>query len=149
MADCAATTILIRHADVPLSEETDPHLSNEGLARADALAALLRDAGVGAIIGTDTHRSRETARPVPLPAGVAPVFVALDINDVPANVAAVLNILNELPAGTTALVVGHTPTLPKIIAGLDGPTDLVIPEGDFDHLFVLAGGCLAHLRYPG
>jgi phosphohistidine phosphatase SixA len=149
MADCAATTILIRHADVPANGGANPHLSEVGLARAEALAALLRNAGVGAIIGTDIHRSRETARSVPLPAGAAPVFVELDTADIPASVAAVLAKLDELPAGTTALVIGHTPTLPRIIAGLGGPSDLVIPEGDFDHLFVQTGGCVTHLRYPG
>ena len=149
MADCAATTILIRHADVPENGGTDPHLSEAGVARAEALAELLRDTTIGAIIGTNTHRSRETAGPVSQAAHIAPEFVELDRNDIPANVAAVLAKLDNLPEATTALVIGHTVTVPRFIAGLGGPTDLVIPEGDFDHLFVLAGGCLTHLRYPG
>jgi hypothetical protein len=41
-------------------------------------------------------------------APIAPAFVALDRDDIPANVAAVLAKLDDLPAATTALVIGHT-----------------------------------------
>ena len=64
MADCAATTLLIRHADIPENGGDDPHLSHAGVHRAEALAALLRDAAVGAIFATDTRRSQQTAEPL-------------------------------------------------------------------------------------
>jgi hypothetical protein len=55
--------------------------------------------------------------------------------------------LSDLPESTTALVIGHTPTLPLIIARLGGPPIPEIQHREFDHLFVHAGGCLTHLRY--
>jgi hypothetical protein len=47
------------------------------------------------------------------------------------------------------LVIGHTITLPLIIAHLGGPPIPEIQHREFEHLFVQAGGCLTHLRYRG
>ena len=41
MADCTATTTLIRHADVPENGGNDPNLSEAGEARANYLAQML------------------------------------------------------------------------------------------------------------
>src|SRR3954470_16086169 len=60
-AQAQKAVILVRHAD------RDPNapdsLTDEGRARAKALARVLRDAGVTAIVTSDTNRARETAEP--------------------------------------------------------------------------------------
>jgi broad specificity phosphatase PhoE len=149
MANCAATTLLIRHADIPENGGDDPSLSHAGVHRAEALAALLRDAAVGTIFATDTRRSQQTAGPLAATLGITPKIFVIDPSDIPAHINDVVAKLRDLPAATTALVIGHSNTLPGIIDGLD---DLSIPEiqhDEFDHLFVLASGCLTHLRYHG
>ena len=55
--------------------------------------------------------------------------------------------LRTRPPSSVALVVGHTNTVPEIIAGLGGPADVTIDHDEFDRLFVLSGTRLTRLRY--
>ncbi len=51
----------------------------------------------------------------------------------------VMAALRTRPPSSVALVVGHTNTVPEIIAGLGGPADVTIDHDEFDRLFVLSG----------
>jgi broad specificity phosphatase PhoE len=133
------TTLLIRHADVPSGAGSDPALSAEGLTRARELRHVLRDAGIGAVFVTGFRRTQETAKPLAADLGITPTV----IDDVEPLVAAI----RGLPPGSRALVVGHTNTVPGVIAGLGGPTIPAIGAAEFDNLFVQAQGRLIHLRY--
>lgn len=55
------TFILVRHAE-KVDDSRDPHLSPEGLARAERLASMFNRADVDAIYSTDLHRTKETVR---------------------------------------------------------------------------------------
>lgn len=134
-----ATAVLIRHADVTPEPGGDPALNAAGVVRAQALRRVLADAGIGAIYVTRFRRSRQTAEPLAADLGIVPVVVDDD-----AGVAAAIC---ALPASSVALVVGHSNTVPEIIAGLGGPTLPLIGEAEFDRLFVLVGGRLVRLRY--
>src|SRR5207248_3230286 len=59
----ATTVILVRHAEKAAVPADDPGLTDAGQARAQALMAIARDAGVDAIITTQFKRTKETARP--------------------------------------------------------------------------------------
>jgi broad specificity phosphatase PhoE len=133
-----AATVLIRHADVPTGAGSDPALSAAGSARAQALRHVLRDAGVGAIFVTTLRRTQETAEPLAGDLGIAPAVID-DVDDL-------LAAIRALPQDTCALVVGHTDTIPGVIAGLGGPPIAAIGHAEFDNLFVLAPE-LVHLRY--
>ena len=138
-AQAVPAVVLIRHADVPAGAGSDPVLSANGVARAQELRHVLGNTGVSAIFTTRFRRTQQTAEPLAADLGIAPTV----IDDVDALVAAI----KALPAGSIALVVGHTNTIPDVITGLGGPPIGAIGATEFDNLFAQAGGSLVHLRY--
>ncbi len=112
------TLFLVRHAETagPTTGGQDPDLSDAGRARADRLAAALKDVGIGAVFATEYRRTQQTAAPVARLAG-------LEVTVVPAAepAAALAARLQALPAGKNALVVGHSNTLPEIAKALGVP----------------------------
>jgi broad specificity phosphatase PhoE len=132
------TAILIRHADVD-PDGDDPDLNAAGQARAQELVHVLGDAGVVAILVTSLRRSRQTAAPLAAALGVDPA-VTDQVDDAVAAIRA-------RQRGDTVLVVGHTNTVPEVIAGLGGSADVTIAHDEFDRLFVLSERRLTSLRY--
>lgn len=136
-----ATVILVRHAERAAAPANDPVLTDAGMARAHALRAVLADAGVSAVVATQYQRTQLTARPlvdslkldVTIVRAGAPLQAHLD------SVAAAVR---RHPAGSVVLVVGHSNTIPGIIAALGGPRMPDLCDGQYSSLFVLniAGG---------
>ena len=126
--------ILVRHAEPANDDGNDPALSQAGARRARALAAALRDAGVTAILTSPFRRTRETAQPLAQAADVTPSVVAVG-NSMAGYLAALT--ASVLAQTGTVLVVGHSNTVPQLIAALGGPTLPNICESAFDRLFVL------------
>ena len=89
---------------------TDPDLSDAGRARAESLAAMLKDAGITAIFVTQFKRTQQTAAPLAKALGLTPVKVNSQepgslgdkIKAVPGNV----------------LVVGHSNSVPNTLKAL-------------------------------
>jgi broad specificity phosphatase PhoE len=127
----ATTLIVVRHADRDGSADA---LSPAGFARARALAHALANAGVTAIYHSDTERTRLTAEPL---------ATALDVTPVVLPGADIDGLIQQIFAGhrgETILVVGHSNTVNRIIAGAGGPELPELPEDKFDNLFVLTVG---------
>ena len=59
--------------------------------------------------------------------------------------------LRQLPRGSVAVVVGHSNTVPQMVAELTGRAAFEIDEGQFDRLFVVTlfgrTGSVVELRY--
>ncbi len=127
--------LLVRHAEKAEAPADDVALSAAGRARADALAAALAHARVDAIVTTQFRRTRETAEPLARRLGLTPIVVPAG-SDTRAHAQAVADAVRR--AGRTVLVVGHTNTVPVIIAALGGPGFDELCESDYDNLFVLA-----------
>lgn len=127
--------LLVRHAEKAQEPADDVALAAEGRARADALAAALAWARVDAIVTTQFRRTRETAEPLARRLGLTPIVVPAG-SDTQAHARAVADAVRG--AGRTVLVVGHTNTVPAIIAALGGPELDEICESEYDNLFVLA-----------
>lgn len=144
----ARNVFLVRHAE-RVWEGEDPPLTPEGAARARALAAALRDAGVTAIITTQWRRTRDTAAPlaqlINLTPEIIPVYEGKARENIEAVAAAVRRHHDE-----TVLVVGHI-TVTGVIAALGGPTLPTICENVFSDLFLYHPAArekgLLHLRY--
>jgi phosphohistidine phosphatase SixA len=142
--DELATVFLVRHAEkVEIGD--DPALSEAGEERAEALANLLRDAGIGAIYTTDYVRTRETAAPLASMLGLGLTLYEPEK-------------LEELAAeirqrGGRCLVVGHSNTTPFLTALLGGdPGEPIDEESEYDRLYVVTmapGGVVSTvvLRY--
>ena len=150
-ADAAAQklVLIVRHAEradggVPAPRMTgpaDPDLSAEGRARADRLAAMLADAGITRLVVSEFRRTAQTAEPLAKRLGLAPERVAAgDTNGLAARLATYRE--------DVVLVVGHSNTVPAIVAALGGPT-VTLAESDYGSLFVFvpATNVLTRLRY--
>ena len=122
--------IVVRHAE-KADQSADALLSAEGLIRAKALAELLRSTAITHVVTSEYRRSRETARPVAEMLKLAPETVPA--RDIPALVAR----LRALDSSATALVVGHSNTIPPILRALGWPDPPEIADGDYDDVFVL------------
>jgi broad specificity phosphatase PhoE len=127
------TVILVRHAEKASAPAADPALTPAGEARARALLDAVKDAGIDAIITTQFARTKSTAAPAAATLGIAPEVVAAGGANHPQEVAAAI----RRHAGHTVLVVGHSNTIPAIIAALGGPQPPAICDEQYDDLFVL------------
>ena len=132
----ASLALLVRHAEKAAEPATDPPLTAAGVARAQALAAALRDAGVTAIITTQLRRTRETAQPLAMARGLTPEVVPISRGAIAAHVETVVAAVRR-QAGGVVLVVGHNNSVPAIIAALGGPRLPDICESVYGNLFVL------------
>ena len=140
VAAAPTLVLLVRHAE-KAGPTGDVPLSPAGVARAESLAAALADARVTAIVVTPTVRTRATARPLAAARGLTPEEVALGAT-VDAHAAAVAAAVRR-HSGGVVLVVGHSNTVPAIVAALGGPRLPELCDGEYSNLFVLsldAGG---------
>jgi broad specificity phosphatase PhoE len=145
----AQSVIIVRHAEradagKPVTAgPADPDLSAEGQARARRLGAMLAQAGITAIFVTEFKRTQQTAAPFAKAASLTPAVIKSDdVSGLVAKVSA---------AAGTVLVVGHSNTLPDIVAklGVAGPP-LTIGDDDFGNLLIVSKGSparLLRLRY--
>ncbi len=120
---------LVRHAEKQ-SEGNDPALTDAGVARANALARLLSDAGIAAIHSTDYTRTKETARPL------ADVL-GLTVQHYDPRTPEIL-VEQIRKAGGRHLVVGHSNTIPALVnlLGGDGGADIV-EATEYDRLYIV------------
>jgi broad specificity phosphatase PhoE len=132
--------LLVRHAEKATEPADDPPLTPAGTQRAQDLAAALADAGVTAILTTQLKRSRDTAQPLATALRLTPEVVPVGSEGADdAHVAAVAAAVRR-HAGEIVLVVGHSDSIPLIIAALGGPQMPEICETLFANLFVLVPG---------
>jgi phosphohistidine phosphatase SixA len=142
-----AMVVLVRHAERAAEPKDDPGLTEAGAARAGALAAALDQAGVTAIITTELRRTRDTAAPLAKARGLTPEIVAA--RGATAHAEAVAAAVRRHPGGVV-LVVGHSNTVPSIIAALGGPKLPDLCDAAYSDLFVLAtAGTPEGLAAPG
>ena len=123
------TVVLLRHAD--RHQSGSDGLSPAGEKRATLLVRMFREAGVSAIFTSEFKRTKDTAAPLAQALAVSAQPIASHPN------AARTQVLN---AGPLALVVGHSDTVPALIAALGGPSGIEIKELEFDRMFVLTIG---------
>ena len=129
-----STVILVRHAEKGTTPANDPDLTPAGLQRAMDLAAVLADARVGSVITTHLQRTQLTATPAMKAAGLTPIVVRAGG---PGHADSVAAAVRRRPAGEVVLVVGHSNTIPAIIAALGGPKLPDLCDSQHSMLFVL------------
>jgi broad specificity phosphatase PhoE len=155
-SQATTTIIFVRHAEkaqmpgidtgmdpagetpaMELTPDSDPGLSAAGRRRARELARQLVDAdvvaGIDAVYATPYRRSQETARPI------------ADALDLPINTydaadtETVLESILKDHKGKIVLVIGHSNTLPELIANL-GASKKVPPiaEDEYDNIYLVS-----------
>jgi broad specificity phosphatase PhoE len=126
------TIIVIRHAEKKAEPDNpDPDLSPAGQARALELARMFGSAGINAIYATQYKRTQQMVKPLADKLG-------LTITQVDArNTADLVARIRAQNSGQTVFIAGHNNTAPEIVAALGGPTFPMIPEAEFDNLYVV------------
>lgn len=122
--------VLVRHGEKEAQPADDPSLSPAGIARAQALAEALVHTKPNAVIVTARKRTAETGAPVAKQAGVTPIVIELTGPHVK-------NVADAVMKQTgVVVVVGHSNTVPAIIAALGGPKLPDICDASYATLFV-------------
>jgi len=137
------TVILVRHAERAAEPRSDPILTEAGAQRARDLMATLRYAGVTSVITTQLQRTGLTALPLADSLGITPRIVRAGGMPVSAHADSVAAAVRARGPGEVVLVVGHSNTIPAIIAALGGPRFADLCESQYASLFILelgAGG---------
>jgi hypothetical protein len=140
-APAAPAWFVTRH--LQKAEGADPALTPQGRACAVRLAERLAGESIGAIYVSSTRRARETAAPLAERLGETPL--EYDPRDTPALVARLRQ------EGGRVLVVGHSNTVPDIVAGLGGARPAAIADDRYGDLWLVSadGGATSQLRIDG
>ena len=132
-----ASWYVMRH--LQKAEGQDPGLSEEGARNAYRLANRFADERPDIIFVSTTRRARETAAPLAVRYGLK--LEEYDPRDTPGLVARVKAVEG------TVLVVGHSNTVPEIVAQLGGARPADLAETDFGDIFrVRRDGTVERLR---
>lgn len=111
---------------------SDPSLSKEGAAYAQMLAGQLGDSGIKAVFATPTRRATETGEPLAKLAGVTVRHYD------PGNVPALVEAVNAVPGNV--LVIGHSNTVPDLVAAFGAAKPASIPETAFGTIYLVTRG---------
>jgi broad specificity phosphatase PhoE len=130
------TVIVIRHAEKASTDSLDPPLSAAGEDRAALLARIFAHAEasdrIGAIYVSPLVRNRMTAAPLAAALHLTPIEVPADD---PRGLAT--RVLKDHPGGRV-LVIGHTDTVPAIVAALSGDAQVAsIGALEYDRMYIV------------
>jgi broad specificity phosphatase PhoE len=134
-AAAQSSVFLVRHAEradsgMAPASGADPDLSEAGKARAQSLAALLKDANITTIFTTEFKRTQQTA---------APLGKALGISVVTVPSKNTVDLVKQIKAAKgNVLVVGHSNSVPDIIRDLGVSAPVTIADDEFDNLFIVS-----------
>lgn len=138
-----AYVVLVRHAEKQGGD--DPDLTGAGRERAAALAHALAEWPIEAIYVSQYLRTRATAGPLAELFDLAPIRVdAADVEGLARRI--------ETERRRAVVVIGHSNTVPDLIAALGAGTLPQIREDQYDDLFVVrlpseGDAHLLHLQY--
>jgi broad specificity phosphatase PhoE len=125
------TVILVRHADKIIEPNPDPDLSPPGIERAQEIARVFVDAGVNAIYATQFKRTQQTVKPLA-------DRISLPVTVLEANqTEQLVNRILTDHRGQTVFIAGHNNSVPAIVSALSGESYPVIPESEYDNLFIV------------
>jgi broad specificity phosphatase PhoE len=136
-AATTTTIVLVRHAEKQVGAISDAPLSPQGEVRASRLAQMFGDSEVfgriDRIYVTDTRRTQQTSGGVALRLGLSPVVV-----DAKTDSRELARRVLKENRGGRALVVGHSNTVPEIVAALAHVENVPpIGEEEYDTVYVV------------
>lgn len=115
--------ILVRHTEKGTDDPNDPSLTPAGVKRAEDLARMLSEAGVTHLFASEYRRARNTLTPLAS-------RLDLEVREVPAgNPEEQVAAIRGLPAGSVAVVAGHSNTVPNLVRLLGGKVSGLVDTG--------------------
>jgi broad specificity phosphatase PhoE len=129
--DVAATIYLVRHAEKAKDGTRDPDLTDQGRARAQRIANMLKDEQLTAVYSSDFKRTRNTAAPTAKMQGKEiTIYNARDLKGFKAE------LMKKYKNGEKILVVGHSNTTPFLANLLTQEGKYKqIDESDYDNFY--------------
>lgn len=136
-SQATTTIIFVRHAEKAAQPANDPGLSAAGQRRVAELTRQLKDAdvvaGIDAIYATPFRRTQETAQPL-----ADALNLPINTYD-PDDDEAVLETILKNHKGKIILVVGHSNTIPALIANLGASKNVPpIAENEYDNIYLIS-----------
>lgn len=126
------TVIVIRHAEKNIEPDNpDPDLSPAGLARAQEIARIFADSGIQAVYATQFKRTQQTVAPLASRLNIP--IIAVDAK----QSSEVARLISSNHRGQTVFIAGHNNTVPEIVNLLSGENIPLIPESEFDNMFIV------------
>jgi broad specificity phosphatase PhoE len=129
-AEAQQVIFLVRHAE-QTPDDDDPALTEVGHRRAQALAQVLKDAGINVIYTTERRRGIQTAEPIAKLLNIEPRRLLLRDRD------GLIGRLHNQHVHDRVLVVSHSLTLPRLLKVWGYHIDTTITEKEYDNLFVI------------
>lgn len=133
----AGPIYVTRHYDTPAGER-DPDLTATGSARATVLAKWFSGRKLAAIYVTDFKRTRQTVATLATERGLIPIVYG------PAPLPEFIARLRAMKG--PVLVVGHSNTVPDIVAGVGGERPGEIAHAEFGELWMVEDGRASRVR---
>lgn len=131
-ADNAQRFIVVRHAEKADDGSRDPALNAKGQARAQALRDALAGESLQAVYVTDFQRTRQTAQPA-----AQAHRIETTIYDAKQPAAQIAAQLRRDPVGGAVLVVGHSNTVPDLLAALCECKVPPLDETEYDRFSIV------------
>lgn len=126
------TVILVRHAEKKIEPENpDPDLAPEGFERAQEIARVFADSGSNVIYATQYKRTQQTVKPLADRTGVTVSLLDSKQTD------ELVSRIQTTHRGQTVFIAGHNNSVPAIVSMLSGETYPLIPESEYDNLYVV------------
>lgn len=126
------TVILVRHAEKKIEPENpDPDLAPEGFERAQEIARVFADSGINVIYATQYKRTQQTVKPLSDRTGVTVSLLDSKQTD------ELVSRIQTTHRGQTIFIAGHNNSVPAIVTMLSGETYPLIPESEYDNLYVV------------
>lgn len=129
------TFVVVRHAEKATDDPDNPSLSAAGQARAAALATRLRDTPLVAAYATEFRRTQQTAQPT---ADAHSRAVTAYYARGPADEVATQ--WKQAHRTGTVLVVGHSNTVPELVAALCGCATQPMDDTEYDRISLVRIG---------
>lgn len=129
-ADATVIFVVVRHAEKGTDDARDPSLNDAGRTRAYRLAQLLSDAPLTAVYATAYRRTQQTAQPA-----ADGHDIGVTTYDAKMSGAVFASQLRAVHARGTILVVGHSNSVPGIVAALSGTAVETMQDDQFDRIY--------------
>lgn len=145
----AQVVVVVRHAE-KVDASAEAALTPAGVERARALAETVAGARLTRVLVSPALRTRLTAEPTATAQGLYPEVISLEGGG-EAHVRRVAQAVRSAGAEEAILIVGHSNTVPAIVAALTGGPLREMPDCEHDRLTVIrlspGGGQAVHARY--
>lgn len=130
VAHAQRAVFVVRHAD-RLDDSEDSPLSPAGKARAQRLAAVLKDVGFTAIYTSQFQRTTQTAEPLARDLKISPVSLPTEDQE------GLIKRIRAQHRQDVVLIVGHQTSIPALLKLLGHSEDVTIASTDYSNLFIV------------